>query len=144
MRIFQSRDYAHMKYLKPLLSCVLLLITLCVYWQTRTHGFYIYDDGAYVVDNVVVLQGLTLEGVAWALSGFHIANWHPVTWLSHMLDVQLFGLNPSGHHLVSVMIHAVNALLVFYLLLQLTSALWRSFAVSLLFAVHPLHVESVA
>lgn len=133
-----------MNYLKYLLSFTLVLITLCVYWQTSTHGFYIYDDGAYVVDNAIVLRGITPEGITWAISGFHVANWHPVTWLSHMLDVQLFGTNASGHHLVSVFIHSLNALLVFFLLLQLTSALWRSFIVSLLFAIHPLHVESVA
>lgn len=133
-----------MKYFKYILFFSLVLITLCVYWQTRTHGFYIYDDGAYVADNVIVLQGITPEGIVWALSDFHVANWHPVTWFSHMLDVQLFGTNASGHHLVSVIIHTLNALLVFFLLLQLTSAPWRSFTVSLLFAIHPLHVESVA
>lgn len=132
-----------MKIKKILLSIFLVLITLCIYWQARTHGFYTYDDGAYIADNAIVLQGITLEGIKWALFDFHVANWHPVTWFSHMLDTHLFGANPSAHHLVSVIIHALNASLVFILLLQLTSALWRSFAVALLFAIHPLHVESV-
>lgn len=133
-----------MKNSKHLPCFFLTLITLGIYWQTNSHGFHIYDDAAYVTGNAIVLQGITPEGIAWALSAFHIANWHPVTWFSHMLDVQLFGTNASGHHVVSVLIHTLNASLVFLLLLQLTSTLWRSFTVALLFAIHPLHVESVA
>ncbi len=133
-----------MKLKKLTLSFLLVLLTLCIYWQTGDHGFCLLDDGEYVADNNVVLKGITAEGISWAFSSFHAGNWHPVTWLSHMLDVQLFGSNASGHHLVNVLFHAVNAVLVFFLFTRLTSALWRSFAVALLFAVHPLHVESVA
>ncbi len=133
-----------MKHKQLTLSFLLVLLTLCIYWQTGTHGFCLLDDGEYVADNSVVLKGITAEGISWAFSSFHAGNWHPVTWLSHMLDVQLFGTNASGHHLVNVLLHTLNALLVFSLFTRLTSALWRSFAVALLFAIHPLHVESVA
>lgn len=133
-----------MKYSKFLLTFPLILITICIYWQTGTHGFYAYDDVGYVAINDMVLKGITAEGVAWTFSSFYAANWHPVTWLSHMLDIQLFGINASGHHLVNVFFHVLNTSLVFLVLFKLTSALWRSFAVALLFAIHPLHVESVA
>lgn len=133
-----------MKLKKLLLSFSLLILTLCIYRQTGSHGFCLLDDGDFIVNNPVVLEGITPEGVAWAFSSFHTGNWHPVTWLSHMLDVQLLGTNATGHHLVNMSLHAVNAILVLVLLIQLTATLWRSFAVAVLFAVHPLHVESVA
>lgn len=133
-----------MKLKKPLLSIFLLIVTLCVYRQAATHGFCLLDDGDFVVNNPFVAKGLTLDGVAWAFSSFETGNWHPVTWLSHMLDVRLFGTDAGGHHLVNIFLHGVNTLLVFLLFIRYTTALRRSFFVAMLFAVHPLHVESVA
>src|SRR5262249_42736372 len=98
----------------------------------------------YVYSNPDVLAGLSGYGVAWAFSTYHSANWHPLTWMSHMLDVQLLGVDAGKHHLVNVTLHAVNAALLFLLLETLTSAFWPSAAVAALFAVHPLNVETVA
>lgn len=123
----------------------LLVVTLAaVYAQVRTFAFVNLDDQQYVTSNPVVLRGLTWDGVGWAFGGFHAANWHPLTWLSHMADVTLFGLDAGAHHLVNVALHALNALLLFAFLRRATGATWRSAAVAALFAVHPLHVESVA
>lgn len=133
-----------MRLQKLLLSFSLIIVTLCIYRQTGTHGFCLLDDGDFIANNSVVLKGITPEGVAWAFSSFHTGNWHPVTWLSHMIDAQKFGTNAAGHHLVNVALHALNAALVFLLLMRLTAAPWRSFVAALLFAIHPLHVESVA
>ena len=126
-----------------LLAILLAIVTAAIYWPTTEHGF-VYDDEGYVVNNVHVTGGLTLENIRWALVSGYIANWHPVTWLSHMLDCQLFGLNPFGHHLVNVLLHALNTILVFLFLRSLTGSPWRSFMVAALFGWHPLHVESVA
>ena len=117
---------------------------VAVYGASLGNGFVNLDDGDYVLDNRVVRQGLTAAGAAWAFASFHAANWHPLTWLSHMLDVSLFGMRPAGHHLTSVLLHAANSVLLLLLLRAMTGALWRSTAVALLFAVHPLQVESVA
>jgi hypothetical protein len=95
-------------------------------------------------DNTRVTSGLTLANACWAFRSGYVSNWHPVTWLSHMLDCELFGVNPWGHHLTSVLLHALNAALVFVLLQQMTGATFRSLLVAALFAVHPLRVESVA
>jgi branched-subunit amino acid transport protein AzlD len=119
-------------------------VTLAAFWPVRLNGFIEYDDQDYVTANAQVQRGLSWEGVAWAFQTGHAANWHPFTWLSHMFDVQLFGLNPAGHHLTSVLFHIANATLLFLLLRRTTGALWRSAFVAVLFAVHPLHVESVA
>jgi protein O-mannosyl-transferase len=127
------------------LVCALLVVaTLAAYWPVRQCGFVNFDDPSYVVENRVVGQGLTWAGVVWAFRTGHAGNWHPVTWLSHMADVQLFGLRPGPHHLVNLLFHVANALLLFLLLRRMTDALWRSAFVAALFAVHPLHVESVA
>ena len=124
---------------------LLLLLVLAVYLPVGGHGFLIYDDNGYVTENRHVLAGLDRESVAWAFSDLgSTGNWHPLTWLSHMLDVQLFGPRPGAHHLVNLGLHAANALLLFGLLLGITGARWRSLLVAALFAVHPLHVESVA
>lgn len=122
----------------------LLALTVAVYAPVGHFDFVQLDDPAYVTENPHVLGGLTLEGAAWAFTTGHAANWHPVTWLSHMLDVQLFGVAGGAHHLTSLALHAANTLLLFGLLALLTGALWRSALVAALFAVHPLHVESVA
>jgi protein O-mannosyl-transferase len=125
------------------LCLALAAVTLAVFWPATGHDF-VYDDTPYVVDNPHVTSGLTLQNARWALGSGYAANWHPVTWLSHMLDCQMFGVKPWGHHLTSVLLHALNAVLVFVLLQQMTGARWRSLLVAALFALHPLRVESVA
>ena len=123
---------------------LLVLVTIALYWPATSHDFVDYDDNMYVMDNTHVTSGLALGNARWAFGTGYAANWHPVTWLSHMLDCQLFGLKPWGHHLTNVLLHALNAGLVFALLRQMTGATWRSLLVAALFAVHPLRVESVA
>ncbi len=126
-------------------TCILLvLITLGIYYQTSNHHFINYDDPSYIIDNLHVNTGLNANNIAWAFTSVHSSNWHPVTWLSHMLDVQLFGLAPKGHHLVNVMFHLINTLLLYFLLFGTTKSHWKSSFVAALFALHPLHVESVA
>ena len=122
----------------------LTVATLVVFWQVLDHDFVGYDDAKYVTDNHYVQAGLTKEGLIWAFTTTHASNWHPLTWLSHMLDCQLYGLNPRGHHLTNVLFHLLNTLLLFLVLQRLTGAFWRSGFVAALFALHPLHVESVA
>ncbi len=117
---------------------------LAVYWQVGGHDFLSYDDPEYITDNPAVLQGVTISSITWAFSTFHASNWHPLTWLSHMLDVDLFGMNPSGHHFVNITLHSINSILLFLLLNRYSGFLWRSAVVAALFALHPLHVESVA
>jgi Flp pilus assembly protein TadD len=119
-------------------------VTLAVYWGVLGNGFVSFDDGDYVAGNRHVLDGLSWSGVRWALTSFEANNWHPVTWLSHMLDVSLFGVWAGGHHLVSVGFHALNAVLLLWFLRKTTGRLWTSLLVAGLFALHPLHVESVA
>ena len=127
-----------------LMAVLLALVTIAVYWPATRCDFVNYDDDVYVTENAHVQSGLTWEGMKWACSNPVAANWHPLTVLSHMLDCQVFGLNPWGHHLTNVLLHALNAALVFVLLQQMTGATWRSLLVAALFAVHPLRVESVA
>lgn len=122
----------------------LTLATLAVYGQVITHHFISLDDDLYIRDNPMVTGGLTLSGIGWAFTTFHAANWHPLTWLSHMMDSQVFGPNAGGHLFVSAIIHVLNTLLVFFFLKRVTGARWRSAIVAALFALHPLHVESVA
>ena len=118
---------------------------LAIFGRAIGHGFLDYDDGLYVWENPMVKAGVTLKGVVWAFTTTYASQyWHPVTWLSHMLDVQIYGLDPRGHHLSSLLLHALNAGLLFLLLRRMTGALWRSLVVTLLFALHPLHVESAA
>ena len=125
--------------------CLLLaLVTLAVFRQVTDHEFINYDDTRYVTENPQVQAGLTLQGIKWAFTTFHAANWHPLTWLSHMLDCQLFGLQPAWHHGMNLLFHIANALLLFLVLHRMTKALWQSAFVAALFALHPLHVESVA
>lgn len=127
------------------LSCLALaLVTLATYWRVIHNGFVNFDDDVYVTDNPWVNQGLSLHGIIWAFTHFYAANWHPLTWISHMLDCQLFGINAGPQHVVNVFFHAANVVLLFLLLNRLTGAPWRSGMVAALFAVHPLHVESVA
>jgi tetratricopeptide (TPR) repeat protein len=127
-----------------LIALLLAFATLLVYLPVTRSGFLNYDDDDYVTNNHVVQNGLTLAGVKWAFTTGHASNWHPLTWLSHMTDCALFGLNPGAHHLVNVLFHSANAALLFILLRRLTRRLWPSALVAALFAWHPLHVESVA
>ena len=127
------------------LICLALgLITLGVFAPSLSHEFLAYDDQAYVTENPHVQAGLTWPGVRWAFRSYAASNWHPVTWLSHMLDCQLYGLRPAGHHLTNLLLHTANTLLLFLVLNRMTGAMWRSASVAALFAWHPLHVESVA
>jgi len=130
---------------KTALGCLCLAVAvLLVYGRVLGHEFVAYDTPVYLTENPWVLRGLSLEGLGWAFSGAHAANWHPLTWLSHMLDVQVLGLSPGLHALENVLLHALNACLVLVLLERLTGFLGRSLFVAALFALHPLHVESVA
>ncbi len=128
----------------PLALALIAIVTVVVYWTVLQNGFIDFDDPDYVTVNMIVRQGLTLKGFIWSFSAFHAGNWHPLTWLSHMADVEMFGLNPMGHHAVNLLLHVANAILLCLLLRQLTGFLGRSLVVALFFALHPLHVESVA
>ncbi len=122
----------------------LAALTAAVYAPVRHYDFVSFDDPVYVSENATVARGLTWEGARWAFTTGHASNWHPLTWLSHMLDVQLFGMTPGAHHLTNLVLHVLNTLLLFLLLLRLTGRAGPSAVVAALFAVHPLHVESVA
>lgn len=122
----------------------LIIMTLAVYWQVGNHEFINFDDNIYVTENSRVAAGITVSNIIWALTSVDVTYWIPVTLLSHMLDVHFYGMNPGGHHLTNVFIHAISTLLLFLLLFRLTNTVWRSFFVAAFFALHPLHVESVA
>ena len=126
--------------------CGLLVLSVAlVFAQSAGHSFVNFDDPDYVQANPMVAHGVTAEGIAWSFTHFHNGNWHPLTWLSHMLDCQFYGLNhPAGHHLTSVLLHAINTLLLFFVLRNMTGDLWPAAFAAALFGVHPLHVESVA
>jgi len=123
---------------------VLTLSTLLVFWQVRNFDFTNYDDNLYVTENQHVLSGLTQDGVIWAFTTGHASNWHPLTWLSLMLDCQLFGTNAGWMHLINLFLHLANTLLLFAVLRKITGSLWPSAFVAAAFALHPMHVESVA
>ena len=122
----------------------LTITTVAVFWQVRNHEFVILDDDKYVTENSHVLAGLTWEGIIWAFTTTHANFWHPLTWVSHMLDCQFYGLDPGGHHLTNLLIHIANTMLLFLVLERMTGAIWPSAFVAAMFALHPLHVESVA
>ena len=125
--------------------CIFLAVsTFAVYSQVQDHEFINYDDDKYVTNNEYVKAGFTRDSDGWALTTSYNSNWHPMTWLSHMLDAQLFGPNSKGHHLTNLLFHIANVLLLFLVLLRMTGALWQSGFVAALFALHPLNVESVA
>jgi tetratricopeptide (TPR) repeat protein len=126
------------------MAVLLVLVTMALYWPVTGHDFVNYDDGVYVYENARVQNGLTWENIRWALTTLHFGLWHPLTWVSHMLDCQCFGLRPGWHHLTSLLLHAANTVLLFAVLRRMTGARWRSAMVAVLFALHPLHVESVA
>jgi tetratricopeptide (TPR) repeat protein len=127
-----------------IICLLLVVVTLAVYWQVQDNDFVHYDDGVYVTENTHVHKGVTFDGLTWAFTSSHASNWHPLTWISHMIDCQLYGLNPRGHHLTSLLFHVANTLLLLLILVRMTGALWQSSFVAALFALHPLHVESVA
>ncbi len=130
---------------RTVVLCLLLVAaTLAVYNPVNRNAFVNFDDDHYITGNPHVLAGLNWSTVKWAFTNYYEANWHPLTWLSHALDAQLFGLNPVGHHYVNVVLHALNAVLLFLLLQSATGFTWRSLMVAALFALHPVNVESVA
>lgn len=132
------------KYRTFYICLALVLATFAVYWQVHDHDFINFDDDLYIYDNSHVKSGLTQEGLVWAFTKAHAYNWHPLTWISHMLDCELYGLDPGGHHLTNVLFHTVNSILLFLLLNRMTKSLWLSAFVAAAFAMHPQHVESVA
>ena len=136
----------HLKFCRAecLVITALVVLTAAVYGQVISHDFIQYDDPDYITGNPIVRGGLSWKGFLWAFTTVSAANWHPLTWVSHMLDVDLFGLKPGMHHLVNVFFHILNTTLLFVILRQMTGGLGRSALVAALFALHPLHVESVA
>src|ERR1043165_9621120 len=130
---------------RPIFVCLLLIaVTLAAYGPVTSCDFVQFDDTVYVKDNFQVQAGLTWAGVRWAFTTGHTSNWHPLTWLSHMLDAELFGPGAAGPHFTNLLLHILNSVLLFLLLRQMTKAHWQSAIVAALFALHPLHVESVA
>ena len=127
-----------------ILSLLLVVVTLCVFNRASQNSFINFDDDGYITENPHLRAGLTWETVRWAFTTNAQSNWHPLTWLSHVVDYQLFHFNPAGHHYTSVLLHAVNAVLLFLLLQGATGFTWRSLTVAALFAIHPVNVESVA
>ena len=132
------------KYSVLLIYLALALATIAVYWQVHSYEFVNYDDPQYVLKNQNVKAGLSCGSIIWAFTTGHAGNWHPLTWLSHMLDCHLFGLEPGWHHLTGLLLHLANTLLLFAVIKRMTHAIWQSAFVAAAFALHPLHVESVA
>jgi len=134
------------KYKSFWICLILTLIIFAVFYQVYSFKFITYwgDDPPYVTENLHIQSGITFETIKWAFTSGCVSNWHPLTWFSYMLDWQLFGLNPAGFHLTNLIFHISNTLLVFLVLKKMTRALWQSAFVAALFALHPLHVESVA
>ncbi|MBF0517642.1 MAG: glycosyltransferase family 39 protein, partial [Nitrospirae bacterium] len=123
---------------------LLIVLTLIVFLPVKHYEFIGYDDDKYVTENQHVLSGLTADGFLWAFKTTELGFWQPLSWLSHMADITLFGLNAGGHHIVNLLFHVANTVILFMALRALTGAVWRSAFVAALFAVHPMHVESVA
>jgi protein O-mannosyl-transferase len=125
-------------------SIFLVAITWLVFGETLRHPSINFDDQAYVFENPKINTGLTSTGVLWAFTHSHVGNWHPLTWISHMLDCQLFGLNAGGHHFTNVLLHTIAVILLFLVFREMTGALLRSAFAAAVFAIYPLRVESVA
>ena len=143
-RFTEQIDKTPNKYLTFSICLILAVSTFAVYWQVHSYDFVSYDDKKYVTENPNVTEGLTREGFTWALTTGYFSYWHPLTWMSHMVDCELFGLNASGHHVINLLFHIANTLLLYIVLKQMTGGLWQSAFVAAAFALHPLHVESVA
>jgi protein O-mannosyl-transferase len=129
---------------KTIFCFLLIATTLAVYFPALHNGFVNYDDPRYITDNSHIQSGLNWQSVRWAATAFYESNWHPLTWISHAADISLFHLNPAGHHAINILLHALNALLLFLVLHSATGREWESFFVAALFALHPVNVESVA
>jgi hypothetical protein len=130
--------------LAKIICGVLVIVTFAIFSPVLDHDFINFDDGMYVTDNPMVQNGLTPTALSWAFTTGYATNWHPLSWISHMIDCDLYGLKPAGHHLTSLLFHILNVVLLFQVLWRMTGAIWRSAIVAALFAWHPLHVESVA
>ncbi|MCX5855689.1 MAG: tetratricopeptide repeat protein [Deltaproteobacteria bacterium] len=137
-------DNPYNRYDKYLISLVLSVFLIVLFWQVQHHYFILYDDCLYVTENYNVQRGLSWESVTWAMTATEAGFWHPLTWLSLMLDYQMFGLNPGGFHWTNALLHIANTILLFFVLSRMTEETWKSALVAALFAFHPLHVESVA
>ncbi len=127
-----------------ILAVVLVVATMALYYPVSHHPFVNYDDDVYVTENAHVQSGLNWDTVKWAFTTYEFVNWHPLTWISHALDYQMFQLDPGGHHETSVVLHGLNTLLLFWVLLRATGSPGPSLVVAALFALHPINVESVA
>ena len=143
LKVFVFKNYKKESISDLLLCLCLIIATLTVYYQVIYFDFINYDTPEYVYDNIHVKQGLTFNGVMWAFSTTTLSNWHPLTWLSHMLDVEFFGLNPGAHHGVNVIFHIINSLLLYLIIKKISGSSWSSWIIASLFALHPLHVQSV-
>ncbi len=121
--------------------CLFLVVaTLAVYWQVLNNDFVNYDDSVYVTKNTYVHKGVTFNGLTWAFTSSHASNWHPLTWISHMIDCQLYDLNARGHHLTNLLFHVANTLLLLLILVRMTGVLWQCSFVAVLFALHSILV----
>ena len=130
---------------KNIILCLFLAsLTSLFYWDLTDHQFIVADDHVYILDNSHVQSGLNRESVRWAFTTTRAEFWHPLTWLSYMLDTQLFGVNPGGYLFTNLLLHVLNSLLLFFILQKMTGATVQSVFAAALFALHPLHVESVA
>ena len=127
-----------------LIGLLLAVATLILYWPVQSYDFVNFDDDVYVTDNRQVYGGLSMESLTWSFTTFHAGNWHPLTWISHMVDAEAYGLDAGGHHWTNVLIHTAASFLLFFVLSGMTNSLWASALVAALFAIHPIHVESVA
>ncbi len=143
-QVRQLRPDSTPQILTAILSLLLVLVTLVVFWPVKNDSFLVYDDPQYVLSNPHVESGLTLKNIIWAFGNVYASNWHPLTWISLMLDVEIFGHTAAAPHLINLFFHICNTLLLFLCLRGWTGAIWRSGLVAALFAIHPLHVESVA
>lgn len=125
--------------------CLFLIVgTICVYMQTINYDFVGFDDPLYIYENTQIQQGLTFDNIIWAFTTTHAGNWHPLTWISHMVDCQIFGVEPGWHHISNIVFHIANTILLFIVFRRMTDGVWQSAFIAALFAFHPLHVESVA
>jgi Tfp pilus assembly protein PilF len=143
-RNIENQNFFFNNRLNILICLFLIASILIVYIQVKNFEFIHYDDDVYITDNYQVQSGLNSKSIRWAFSSIHGSNWHPLTWISHMTDIEIFGMNAGGHHLSNLFFHIINTILLFYILFRMTKASWCSAIVAGLFALHPLHVESVA
>ena len=136
--IVSSKDYS------LAIAGGLAVLCVLVYFRVFTFDFVLIDDDVYVSKNPFIAGGLSFANTLWAWTSVHASNWHPLTWMSHALDISFFGMNAGAHHAVNLLLHAANSLLVFFVVRNLTGAVWKSAFVAAIFALHPAHVESVA